>query len=658
VFITYKRHGKWTEPAALPIREGNVNLDKLQIPADADQYWCPLVFGVNRRLKENALPTNLLWADLDPVHPDHCRMKPSIAWESSPGRYQALWFLNKEIPAEEAAQLSKRIAYADGGDKGGWDVTQVLRIPGTRNHKYESEPQVKLMWAQRSAYSVEEIKKSYPPLNGMATTDTLMEWSDIGEAVIGTAISSLPIGMRRRLSASTAGADRSTELQKLARDLIRWGLDSSIVLHLLQRSTWNKFAGRQDEKQQLLKQVSDALVAVQQKQLASRTRSSTNTSADRKRRTTTTMLPSGELLQTTVADASATEWTEEDEAPIQLMEIQQWTEFMSIPTHLKWLIQDSWVDQTVGFISGRSKSYKTWIALDLALSILSGQPFLGQYPVARTGPVLLIQEEDPAAILQERLRLIAKAKGMLPKITRVNGSSTFTVEYPDYPLHIINLQGFQLTDSDKLGQIRETIATLHPVMVIVDPFINVLGEINEHQATEMVTVLQIMKMWREEFGCNVCVVHHWNKTKTEEGDRGGAHMYGSFALHAWLESALHVEPIIDPETERIDTVTIEREFKAAPGSRALKLRFEIDTVKNFTYQVYQEGLLETSKTLQAVLDVLVAHGDWMTTSNLAEATGYSRAKISEYGGKLRKIGKVEYQPGGGRGKSSVYKAKS
>jgi AAA domain/RepB DNA-primase N-terminal domain len=637
VFITYKRHGKWTEPAALPIREGKVNLDKLQIPADADQYWCPLVFGVARRLKENALPTNLLWADLDPVHPDHCRMKPSIAWESSPGRYQALWFLNKEIPAAEAAQLSKRIAYADGGDKGGWDVTQVLRIPGTRNHKYESKPPVKLMWAKRAAYSTEEIRKTYPPLNGeMLSSRVNLTWPDIQESAIQLSLGTLPIGLRRRLSQSTEGADRSTELQKLARDLIRWGLDSNLVLHLLQRSTWNKFSGRQDEKQQLLKQVSDALAIVQQRALVKQPK---------------------KQLSASPANVNATEWNDTDEVPIQLMEIQRWTDFMTIPTHLKWLVQDSWVDQTVGFISGRSKSYKTWIALDLALSILSGQPFLGQYSVARTGPVLLIQEEDPTAILQERLRLIAKSKGMLPSIS-FTGNGNFNIEYPDYPLHIVNLQGFKLTDPDKLGQIREEIAIIHPVMVIVDPFINVLGEINEHQATEMVTVLQIMKMWREEFGCNVCVVHHWNKTKTEEGDRGGAHMYGSFALHAWLESALHVEPIIDPETERIDTVTIEREFKAAPGSRALKLRFEIDTVKDFTYAIYQEGLLETSKTLQAVLDVLVAHGDWMTTGNLAEATGYSRAKISEYGGKLRKIGKVEYQPGGGRGKSSVYKAKT
>src|SRR6185295_3143239 len=67
-----------------------------------DWYFCPVVFSKPRRIKEFALPTNVLWADLDPVHPDQCRLKPSIAWESSPGRYQALWFLTGTIAAEDA----------------------------------------------------------------------------------------------------------------------------------------------------------------------------------------------------------------------------------------------------------------------------------------------------------------------------------------------------------------------------------------------------------------------------------------------------------------------------------------------------------------------------------------------------------------------------
>ena len=633
-FITYKQNGHWVEPKAISLARGHFDLSSVQMPGNADLYWCPVVFSSPRRKKENALPTNILWADLDPVNPNDCKVKPSIAWESSPGRYQALWFLDRDVAPEEAAELSKRIAYGDGGDKGGWDLTQVLRIPGTQNFKYPTQPEVKLMWANRHNYTPAEIEHSYPRVNGADTklspNESTLTWKVMSEAAIGTAVASLPIGTRKRLFASTEGADRSLELQKLSRDLLKYGLSPELVLHLIQRSTWNKFAGRSDEHSQLLKQVSSALTVVRSRQLANQQQT--------------------ELITESPADVPA--------IILPQMQIKQWTEFLTIPTHLQWLVEDTWVDRTVGFISGRSKSYKTWIALDLGLSVLSGQPFLGLYRVARTGPVLLIQEEDPAAILQERLRLIAKSKGMLPTISFSPEPTRFTIDYPEYPLHIINLQSFQLTDEDKLNEVREAIARIKPVAVIVDPFINVLGEVNEHQATEMVRVLQLMKMWREEFGCNVVVVHHWNKTKSEEGDRGGDHMYGSFALHAWLESALHVNPIIDPEGERIDTVVVEREFKAAPGSRALKLKFEIDTVKEFTYHVSEESALEASKALQTVLDVLVTHGDWMITSDLVASTGYRRERIVELAGRLRRMGKVEYRAGGGRGKPSGYRARS
>src|SRR5262252_9406782 len=107
IFVPYKDGDRvWHEVPGIPY-DGSFTQEIKDVKSD--RYFCPLVFSKPERKKEYALPTNLLWADLDPVHPDQCRLKPSIAWESSPGRYQALWFLTAEIPAEEAAALSKRI---------------------------------------------------------------------------------------------------------------------------------------------------------------------------------------------------------------------------------------------------------------------------------------------------------------------------------------------------------------------------------------------------------------------------------------------------------------------------------------------------------------------------------------------------------------------
>lgn len=101
----------------------------------------------------------VLWADLDVCQPDHVFPQPSIALESSPGRYQGFWILDTPLKLEEATAITKAIAYryADqGADKGGWDGTQVLRIPGTVNLKpayAEFERwEVTVLWSDPTPY--------------------------------------------------------------------------------------------------------------------------------------------------------------------------------------------------------------------------------------------------------------------------------------------------------------------------------------------------------------------------------------------------------------------------------------------------------------------------------------------------------------------------
>jgi hypothetical protein len=102
-------------------------------------YFCPQLLRERRRVKTNVGMVGCIWADLDECHPRHLRVEPSIAYETSPGRYQALWTLAQPVEAEDAEDVARRIAYShsdNGADRSGWDLTQLLRIPGTRNYKY------------------------------------------------------------------------------------------------------------------------------------------------------------------------------------------------------------------------------------------------------------------------------------------------------------------------------------------------------------------------------------------------------------------------------------------------------------------------------------------------------------------------------------------
>lgn len=108
-------------------------------------YFCPQLFNNRVRQKGNVKAVTCAWADLDTCHPDQLLVQPSVVIESSPNRWQALWFLEKEIEPQAAELLSRKIAYfhkKDGADLSGWDLTQLLRVPGTKNFKYPDTPTV------------------------------------------------------------------------------------------------------------------------------------------------------------------------------------------------------------------------------------------------------------------------------------------------------------------------------------------------------------------------------------------------------------------------------------------------------------------------------------------------------------------------------------
>ncbi len=106
-----------------------------------DVWFCPQLFSHPHRRKEYAQLVTAAWGDLDDCHYDKMLVEPTIVFETSKDRYQALWRFDEAIHPTDAEDISRRIAYfhaADGMDKSGWDLTQLLRVPLTVNHKYAS----------------------------------------------------------------------------------------------------------------------------------------------------------------------------------------------------------------------------------------------------------------------------------------------------------------------------------------------------------------------------------------------------------------------------------------------------------------------------------------------------------------------------------------
>ena len=103
------------------------------------------LFNRPERKRDFAIPGTIVWSDLDFVKPFDLDPIPSVIIESSPDRYQAIWSLKDVVPPDVAQDYSRRLAYHVGADKSGWDLEQLLRVPFTKNFKYEEPQQVKLL---------------------------------------------------------------------------------------------------------------------------------------------------------------------------------------------------------------------------------------------------------------------------------------------------------------------------------------------------------------------------------------------------------------------------------------------------------------------------------------------------------------------------------
>jgi hypothetical protein len=126
-------------------------------------YFCVHLLSGPRRIKENAAPVRSLWGDLDGAPVPNGELKPTAVVESSPGKYHTYWRLDTEIPPQTAEGLNARIARQINADPSGFDLSQLLRVPETVNHKYADNPPVRLIELDGGrSYSAADLDKILP----------------------------------------------------------------------------------------------------------------------------------------------------------------------------------------------------------------------------------------------------------------------------------------------------------------------------------------------------------------------------------------------------------------------------------------------------------------------------------------------------------------
>jgi len=209
------------------------------------------------------------------------------------------------------------------------------------------------------------------------------------------------------------------------------------------------------------------------------------------------------------------------------------------PEERRWLIEELWADRAVGILGGEPKLGKSWLALDVAVSVASGAPCLRRFAVRRPGPVLLYAAEDALHIVRQRLDAITAAAG---------------VDLVGLPLHVITAPSVRLDLEQDRERLRATVAAITPRLLVLDPFVR-LHRRDENVAGEVAPLLAYLRQLERELGLAVLLVHHARKGG---GARAGQALRGSSELHAWGDSNLYLG-------RRGEAVWLTVEHRAAPS---------------------------------------------------------------------------------------------
>ena len=216
----------------------------------------------------------------------------------------------------------------------------------------------------------------------------------------------------------------------------------------------------------------------------------------------------------------------------------------------RWLIDELWADEAVGIVGGEPKCCKSFLALDIAVAVAGGVPCLRRFAPAQTGRVLLFAAEDALHVVRRRLAGIAEAGGC---------------KLADLDIHVITAPSVRLDVERDRDSLAETIATLRPKLLVLDPFVR-LHRIDENASGEVAPLLAYLRELQRRFHLAVLLVHHARKGGGKM--RGGQALRGSSEFHAWGDSNLYLR-------RHGDQLTLTVEHRAAPSIAAVPLQLEI-----------------------------------------------------------------------------------
>jgi RecA-family ATPase len=306
----------------------------------------------------------------------------------------------------------------------------------------------------------------------------------------------------------------------------------------------------------------------------------------------------------------------------QVLPVVRVGEIASEASTQRWLVDQLWGARSVGVIGGAPKCAKTWLGLDMALSVATGTPCLGKYAVPEPGPVLVYLAEDALLVVRERVAGMARHRGL---------------DLAGVDVHVITSPVLRLDRGSDRTRLLETTRRLRPRLLLLDPLVRLHG-IDENNAGEVAELLAYFRSLQRQLDLSVLLVHHTRKNAAG-GVAAGQGLRGSGDIHAFGDSNLYLR-------RTRDHLILSSEHRAAPAAAPVYLDLVATNAETTHLEVVAELREEKRHGLEEQVLDLLPQGTVLTRAKLRDSLAVQNERLGVALVSLERAGRLCRTPVG------------
>lgn len=245
-----------------------------------------------------------------------------------------------------------------------------------------------------------------------------------------------------------------------------------------------------------------------------------------------------------------------------------------------WLIRSIWTNNSVGILGGAPKCCKSWLGLDMAVSVASKTPCLGRFEVQNSGVVLIYLAEDDLSDVRSRIEAMCAHR---------------KIDLKRLDLFAITSSSLRLDINEDQNRLNATLEKLKPRLLLLDPLIR-LHRLDENSSADISRILGFLRELQRRHQTSIVLVHHASKRHHAQP---GQALRGSSDLHAFGDSNVYL-------ARKQDSLVLTLEHRTTKPIDPLEIKLISERDNATTHLEVVSSILEntSSNLTQRVLSLL------------------------------------------------------